>query len=73
MHAIRCTWNWARRNKTVIAAGVLAGGELVVNMGIPLPGSELIPPQARGAAIMLLVAARMYFGYKAEREARNGK
>jgi hypothetical protein len=73
MNAVRRAWAWARKNKTVIAAGVLTGGELAVNLGVPLPGAELIPPGARGTAIVLLVVARMYFGFKAEREARDAR
>lgn len=73
MNTLRRAWAWARKNKTLIAAGVLAGGELAVNLGVPLPGAEWIPEKLRGLAIVLLVMARMYFGYKADRESRNAK
>lgn len=60
---------WASKNKTPIIAGILAGGELVVTMGFPLPGSEYIPQKWRGALIGVLAAAAFYFRWKANKEA----
>jgi hypothetical protein len=73
MNALRRALAWARKNKTLVLAGVLAGGEMAVNLGVPLPGAGWIPEKARGLAIVLLVVARMYFAHKADREARSGK
>jgi hypothetical protein len=55
----------ARRNKTAIAASVLTAGEAVANLGIPLPGSNLIPGYVRALAIFALTGAAFYFRWKA--------
>lgn len=56
---------WARKNKTLIAACVLTGGEGVVAAGLPLPGADLIPRELRGLVIALLGGFALYFRIKA--------
>lgn len=48
-------WAWALKNKLLILAGVLTGGEALVTLGIPLPGADYIPVKYRGAAIALVM------------------
>ncbi len=66
-------WAWARKNKTMLAAAVLTGGEAAVNLGLPLPGSDLIPAPLRGLAILTLGAFAFYFRWKAQREQDRGE
>lgn len=54
--------------KVAIIAGVLTGGEALVNMGIPLPFADLIPVWARGLLIVTLTASAFYFRWKASKE-----
>jgi hypothetical protein len=66
MNRIAAAWAWAIKNKTLILAAILTGGEAIVTMGLPLPGSDFIPPPLRGAAIGLLMAMALYFRTKAQ-------
>lgn len=65
-------WAWITQNKTLIAAAALTGGEAIVQMGLPLPGSELIPVPLRGACIGLLTALALYYRTKASGEKAGG-
>lgn len=68
MARLKAALTWASKNKTAILAAVLTGGEAIVGMGIPLPGSDLVPVWARGSLIGMLTAAALFYRTKASQE-----
>lgn len=55
--------------KVAIVAGILTGGEALVNLGIDLPGSQYIPVKWRAALIFSLTVAAFYYRWRATKEA----
>lgn len=50
-------WNIAKRNKLLVLAGVFSAAEVLVTMGVPLPGTGVLPQWARALAIAAIVGA----------------
>lgn len=61
-------WRWIMRNKLLVLAGVLTAGEGAVAMGLPLPGSELIPMKWRGLLIASIGGAAFIARILAQRK-----
>lgn len=56
------------KNKYLVLAGILTAGETLVNMGINLPGVDLIPPQYRSIIILGVLIASFIFRTICQRE-----
>lgn len=65
-------WSWSRGKRLAVLAGLFSAGEAVVMSGIPLPGSEKIPPLARLAVIGAIVGLAFYLRWRANRENKRG-
>jgi hypothetical protein len=60
--------SWARKNKLLLTAGALTAAEAMVQLGVPLPGAELIPAKWRGFVIGLLMSGAFVFRILAARK-----
>ena len=52
----------------VVLAGLFTGGEVLVNLGIELPGFEDIPGWVRAVAILGVSVGAAYFRWRASKE-----
>lgn len=71
--AVRASLRWARRNWLLVAAGVLTGGEGLVALGVPLPGSTLVPIEWRAPFIGLVGGLGFVFRLLAQRREERGR
>lgn len=51
MNPARALWQRLKGYRLLIVAGVMTAAEGAVALGVPLPGSDHIPPTVRGALI----------------------